>query len=217
MNQVSQMRMKETSPGNEICGKPLDFPKKPLFTLISILLFSFHSFGQGLNDINLIDAVTGKTVNVGAEVTENGLVLIFHSLACPFAKMYESRLIDLRNKYQNQGFSFIMVNPETSGQKEDDASLRQYIDQSRMNMTYLMDNQQALTKYFQITKIPEVVLITNGASGHVTSYKGAIDNNAQAESAVSAKYLDKAMDAILLGQSPTPSQARAVGCNVRSY
>ncbi|UZD22803.1 redoxin domain-containing protein [Algoriphagus halophytocola] len=191
--------------------------KNLLSTVVLILLFSFHSFGQGLNDINLVDAVTGKTVNVGEEVTENGLVLIFHSLACPFAKMYESRLIALRNKYQNQGFTFIMVNPEIRGQEEDENSLRQYIDQSGVNMTYLMDHKQELIRHFDITKIPEAVVVTNGSEGHVVSYKGAIDNNPQAESAVSAKYLDKAMDAILLGQSPTPSQARAVGCNVRIY
>ena len=142
------------------------------------------------------------------------MILVFHSLGCPFAKMYESRLIALRSKYQSQGFTFILVNPEVSTKAEDQTALRSYIDQSGMNMSYLIDEGQVLTKFFNITKIPEVVILT---AGNVVSYRGAIDNNAQAESAVSSRFLDRSLDSILKGEAPVPSQARAVGCNVRTY
>jgi len=144
-------------------------------------------------------------------------VLVFHSLACPFAKMYESRLIALRSKYQSQGFTFMLVNPEVAGKAEDQTALRSYIDQSGMNMPYLIDDNQTLTKFYKITKIPEVLLITSSADVAVVIYRGAIDNNPQAESAVSEKYLDRAMDSILKGESPNSGQVRAVGCNVRTY
>lgn len=143
-----------------------------------------------------------------------GLVLVFHSLACPFAKMYEARLIALRSKYQSQGFTFIMVNPEVSGKEEDQTALRSYIDESGVNMSYLIDEDQALTKFYKITKIPEVVLLS--PDGNI-SYRGALDNNPQAESAVSSHYLDRALDSMLKGEAPSPGQARAVGCNVRTY
>lgn len=188
---------------------------KKISLALLILLFSANSISaQNLTDINLTDAVTGKVVNIQSQVKGKGLVLVFHSLACPFAKMYESRLIALRSKYQSQGFNFILVNPEVSGSAEDQTLLRSYIDQSGMNMPYLIDENQALTKFYKITKIPEVVLLS--PEGNV-SYRGALDNNPQAASAVSANYLDRAIDSILKGEAPTPGQARAVGCNVRIY
>lgn len=191
---------------------------KKLSLIVLLLLGTTLSlYAQSLGEINLTDAVTGKAVNIKSQVKGKGLVLVFHSLGCPFAKMYESRLIALRSKYQSQGFTFMLVNPEVSTQADDQTALRSYIDQSGMNMSYLIDEGQALTKYFKITKIPEVILLTPTADGSVVSYRGALDNNAQAESAVSEQFLDKAIDQLLKGEVPSPAQARAVGCNVRTY
>lgn len=188
---------------------------KKLNILILILLFATYSLSaQSLESINLTDAVTGKVINIQSQVKGKGLILIFHSLACPFAKMYESRLVALRTKYQSQGFTFILVNPEVSTNEDDKTAMRNYIDQSDINTPYLIDEKQALTKHFNVTKIPEVILLS--PEGKV-SYRGALDNNPQAETAVSAHYLDRAIDSILKGEAPTPEQARAVGCNVKTY
>ena len=188
---------------------------KKLSFVFLILLFSARSLSaQSLQEINLTDAVTGKVMNLQSQVKGKGLVLIFHSLSCPFANMYESRLITLRSKYQSQGFTFILINPEVSSSPEDQSSLKNYIDESDMNMPYLIDENQSLTKLLKITKIPEVIVLSPVG---VVSYRGALDNNPQAESAVSAKYLDRAIDSILKGEMPSPEQARAVGCNVRTY
>jgi len=188
--------------------------KKSLAVLYIIFSISFSASSQTLNELNATDAVTGKSVNIGAELTGKGLVLIFHSLDCPFAKMYEGRLIALRSKYTSQGFDFILVNPEVSASQEDQAALRTYIDQSGINMSYLIDDKQELTKYFKITKIPEVILLT---PGEVVSYRGAVDNNPQAENSASSNYLDKAIDQLLKNETPSPPQARAVGCNVKTF
>jgi|GEM_PF-1229554 len=190
--------------------------QKLSFVLL-LLCTTFSLSAQSLKEINLTDAVTGKVINIQSQVKGKGLVLVFHNLACPFAKMYESRLIALRSKYQSQGFTFMLVNPDVTGKEEDKITLRSYIDQSDMNMPYLIDESQTLSKFYKITKIPEVILLTPGANGSVVSYRGALDNNPQAENAVSANYLDRAMDSILKGEAPNPAQARAVGCNVRTY
>lgn len=191
--------------------------KKLSITLLILLSTAFSLAAQSLQDIDLTDAVTGKTINIQSQVKGKGLVLVFHSLACPFAKMYESRLIALRSKYQALGFTFMLVNPEVGGKEEDKTALRNYIDQSGVNMPYLVDEDQKLSKYFKITKIPEVILLTSTADGAVVSFRGAIDNNPQAESAASQHFLDMALNQVLKGETPSPGQVRAVGCNVRTY
>ncbi|MCE7054480.1 redoxin domain-containing protein [Algoriphagus sp. AGSA1] len=186
------------------------------YSLVFLLLFtaSHTLWAQSLETINLTDAVTGKTINIQSEVKGKGLILVFHSLACPFAKMYEFRLVALRSKYQGQGFNFILVNPEVSADEENKKTLRSYIDNSNINTPYLIDENQTLAKFYKITKIPEVIVLSPAGT---VLYRGAIDNNPQAESVVSSHYLDKALDSILKGEDPSPGQARAVGCNVRTY
>jgi len=190
--------------------------KKQLLLLFSLIL-SLSLSAQTLPELSLTDAVTGGTVAVSSKSGDKGLVIIFHSLGCPFAKMYESRLKDLRARFQNQGINIILVNPEIGTSPEEQTSLRNFIDQSGINTAYLIDDKQELTKLFQISKIPEVVLLTNGAEGFTVRYKGAIDNNPQAESSVSDRYLERAMNQVLRGENPTPSQVRAVGCNIRTF
>lgn len=189
---------------------------KKLIILLFIIFNAHFASAQTLNDISLTNAITGNSVNVGAQVKGKGLIVIFHSLQCPFAKMYEDRLIALRSKYTSQGFTFILVNTEVTDSPEDQAELRSYIDKSGLNMSYLIDKKHVLTKHFKITKIPEVVFLVPTAEGENIVYRGAIDNNPQAEGSVSSNFLDHAIVQIIKGVQPTPSQARAVGCNVRT-
>lgn len=191
--------------------------KKLSILLVLIIGISINSYSQDITQLSLVDAVTGKTVSIGSQLSGKGLILVFHSLDCPFSKMYEGRIKALRSKYQSQGFNFVLVNPEVGGKEEDQTALRSYIDQSGLNMPYLMDGEQTWVKNFKISKIPEVIFLTSSDTGVEISYRGAIDNNPQAESSVSERYLDKAIDQILKGEKPIASQVRAMGCNVRTY
>lgn len=173
--------------------------------------------GQNFNELTAIDAVTGSQKKLGNMVGGKGVVLVFHSLNCPFTKMYEGRLKALKSTFQNQGLTFALVNPEVGIAEADQIPLRNYIDQSGLNMAYLIDGGQAWVKQFSITKIPEVIVLIVGENGLEIRFRGAIDNNPQAESAVSERYLERALNQIMRGESTTPAQVRAVGCNVRTY
>lgn len=190
--------------------------KKHISLLFSFLL-SFSLSAQTLPELSLTDAVTGGDVMVSSKSGDKGLVIIFHSLACPFAKMYDLRIKDLRIRFQSQGINMILVNPEIGNSPEEQIPLKNFIDQSGINTAYLIDEKQELTKLLQISKIPEAVLLTQSAEGLQVRFKGAIDNNPQAESSVSDHYLERAINQVLRGETPTPSQVRAVGCNIRTF
>ncbi|SEF44199.1 thioredoxin domain-containing protein [Algoriphagus boritolerans] len=191
---------------------------KKTFLLISLCIgLLWSASAQNLNELTATDAVTGKTMNLGSMSSGKGFVLIFHSLNCPFAKLYETRIKALKTTFQNQGIGFALINPEVGISEPEQTVLRNYIDQSGMNMSYLIDGGQAWTKVFGITKIPEIVVLTPGESGLKITYRGAIDNNPQSETAVTERHLERALNQILRKESPTPAQVRAVGCNVRTY
>ena len=187
---------------------------------VSFLVFlgiSFASYSQNFTQLEAIDAVSGSNKTLGSLAKEKGLVLIFHDPSCPFAKLYEARIIGLVVKFQAQGIGFALVHPQTQPSESEQTRLRTYIEESGLKMPYLIDGEQAWTKLFQLSKIPEVILLVPGQTGLEVVYKGAIDTNPQVESAVTEKYLEEALAQVIRGEKPTTAQARAVGCNIRIF
>ena len=187
---------------------------------VSFLLFlgiSSTSYSQNFTQLEAIDAVSGSNKTLGSLAKEKGLVLIFHDPSCPFAKLYETRIIGLVTKFQAQGIGFALVHPQTQPSESEQARLRTYIEESGLKLPYLSDGEQAWIKLFQINKIPEVILLVPGQTGLEVVYKGAIDTNPQVESAVTEKYLEVALAQVIRGEKPTNAQARAVGCNIRIF
>jgi len=48
------------------------------------------------------------------------------------------------------------------------------------------------------------------------AYIGAIDDNAMDASAVSKKYLERSISALLKGSDPDPAMTKAVGCTIKA-
>lgn len=187
---------------------------------VSFLVFlgiSLASYSQNFTQLEAIDAVSGSKKNLASLAKEKGLVLIFHHPSCPFSKLYEARIIGLVTKFQAQGIGFALVHPQTQPSESEQTRLRTYIEESGLKMPYLIDGEQAWTKLFQLSKIPEVILLVPGQTGLEVVYKGAIDTNPQVESAVTEKYLEEALAHVIRGEKPTTAQVRAVGCNIRIF
>jgi peroxiredoxin len=190
------------------------------FVTACLLLFlglSFPSIGQTYTQLSATEAVSNSLKTLPSLAKEKGIVLIFHDPSCPFAKLYESRIKALRAKFETQGIGFALVNPQTQNNETELSRLRTYIDESGLNMPYLVDEKQQWAQAFQASKIPEVFVLIPGKTDLELVYKGALDNNAQVESVVTEKYLETALTQILRGGKPLIPQARAVGCTIRTY
>jgi hypothetical protein len=190
------------------------------FVTACLLLFlglSFPAISQTYKQLSATEAVSNSIKTLPSLAKEKGIVLIFHDPSCPFAKLYESRIKALRAKFETQGFGFALINPQAQNIESELNRLRTYIDESGLNMPYLVDEKQQWTQAFQASKIPEVFVLIPGKTDLELVYKGALDNNAQVESVVTEKYLETAITQILRGGKPQISQARAVGCTIRTY
>ena len=191
--------------------------KSALFFFLLFLGLSFPSISQNYSQLSATDAVSNGLRTLSSLVKEKGLVLIFHDPSCPFAKLYESRIKVLRTKFEAQGIGFALINPQVQNTESELTRLRAYIDESGLNMPYLIDANQQWTQEFQASKIPEVFVLIPGKTDLELVFKGALDNNAQVESVVTEKYLETALTQITRGGKPAISQARAVGCTIRTY
>ncbi len=188
------------------------------FLLTAILaLTHFLVLGQRVENFQLNDAVSGKTFALADHENAKAVVLIFTNNTCPFSKLYENRILTLNQQFSGDGFVFAMVNPHTAIETdESQESMRQKAVESNYGFPYLIDDQQVVTKQLQVTKLPEVVVISPSPTGFSVSYRGAIDNNPQMAENASIKYLENALTSIQNKKNPSPSTSRPVGCNIKN-
>ncbi len=163
----------------------------------------FSLKGANQQNISLSDFASAKTV-----------VVVFTNNQCPYAKLYENRLVTLASTYANQGVQFVFVNP---GVGSDGSESLNEMAAKKYSFPYLADEGQNLSKQFGATKTPEVFVLHNSGGNFVLKYKGAIDDNAQVETGVKNYYLKNTIDAMLANKTISAQDKRATGCLIKKY
>jgi hypothetical protein len=78
---------------------------------------------------------------------------------------------------------------------------------------YLFDEGQKVFPKFGASKTPHVYIVN--ALAMKVEYIGAIDNSSRNPDAVSEKYVENVIDALLVGKKPTKTETRAIGCSIK--
>ena len=69
-----------------------------------------YEVGDKAEDFKLKN-VDGKMVSLSDYEDAKGFIVIFTCNHCPYAKLYEDRIIELNNKYAPKGYPVIAINP----------------------------------------------------------------------------------------------------------
>ncbi|PTX19532.1 AhpC/TSA family protein [Pontibacter mucosus] len=190
---------------------------KQLFTLATALFVSVGVYAQGYKvgdkvaDFTLQGA-NNQSVTLSELANAKTVVLVFTNNQCPYAKLYENRLVTLASNYSAKGTQFIFINPGAgdAGETLQDMASRKY-------SPYLADVGQKVSTQFGATKTPEVFVLHNTGEEFILKYKGAIDDNPQMESGVKNFYLRNVLDEVLANHPVSTSDKRATGCLIKKY
>ncbi len=186
-----------------------------LFIISSVV----HLKAQTVNgDVSLLDVGSGNNFNFSAYSGAKGVVVFFTSEHCPYAKLYENRVIALSSELKGLGIQTVMVNPNDGVLSPDDAieKMKAKSGDKRYPFPYLADKQQECAKLFGAQKTPEVFLIKPAGKGFEIVYRGAFDDNPMAEDEVKEKYLEAAAKALAAGKAPVKKEVRPTGCMIKS-
>lgn len=185
-----------------------------LFTLL--LSLTSIAKAQLVDNFNLKDILSDQNFELQEYSDSKAIVLVFTTLSCPFSKLYENRIIELKNRFSKDNMIFAMVNPHFGKDvDENKVSMEKRFAGKTSDFPILNDEDQVLTKQLRVTKLPEVIVITSSQTGFAIAYRGAIDNNPQVPESSSMKYLENALENIQNKRNPSPSSSRPVGCNIR--
>lgn len=162
--------------------------------------------------------VDGKTVSLTDYASAKGFIVVFTCNTCPYAKMYEQRIIDLDKKYASKGFPVIAINPNDVSKQPDDSmqEMAARSQQKGYTFPYLRDDSQDVARAYGASKTPHVYVLNKEAGGKLrVEFIGAIDDSPSEVADVRERYVEDAVNALLSGSKPTVTTKRAIGCTIK--
>jgi peroxiredoxin len=189
--------------------------------VVAISTFAFtvktekgYKVGDTIEDFTLKN-IDDKMVSLSNYQGAKGFIIIFTCNMCPYSVANEDRIIALDAKYKSKGYPVISINPNdpkvSIGDSFEDMKVR--AAEKGFTFPYLFDEGQKVFPKFGASKTPHVYIVN--ALAMKVEYIGAIDNSSRNPDAVSEKYVENVIDALLAGKKPTKTETRAIGCSIK--
>ena len=184
------------------------------FMAANLPLDEGYAIGDKVDDFKL-KGINDEWSVLSESMGEDGAIIIFTCNTCPFAKMYEDRIIELHNMYADQGFPVIAINPNDPDVQPGDSfeKMKERAGSKGFTFQYLFDDGQEVYPKFAATNTPQVFLIDSEMK---LRYKGAIDDNPQDADAVNTNYVSEAIAALKEGEDPETTTTKAIGCGIKA-
>lgn len=196
--------------------------KKLFSLLVTLVTATTLSYGQGYKvgdvakDFSLLN-VDGNFIGMESLQNTKGFIVVFTCNACPYAKAYESRIIQLDKTYASKGFPVVAINSNDEKiQPEDSYKNMQILAKAKgYPFPYLYDSSQEIASLYGATRTPHVFLLNKENGQLIVRYIGAIDDNSDDASKVKMKYVENAINQILTNQEVAIKETKAIGCGIK--
>lgn len=173
-----------------------------------------YAVGDIAEDFSLKN-VSGDTVSLSDYKDAKGVIVIFTCNHCPYAQLYEQRIIDLHRNFAPLGYPVVAINPNSPIIAPEDSfeKMQERARTKHYPFAYLFDEAQTVFPKFGATRTPHVFLLDENRA---VRYIGAIDNNAEAPNSSTKRWVENAVNALIAGKSPDPFSTKSVGCTVKT-
>lgn len=168
--------------------------------------------GDAISEIELPNTY-GQIINI-AEDVDKAICIIFTNHQCNYALLYLDRIIALQNQYAPQGIKFVLIESRIESFEGSTQSLEEFISDRNLNMEYVIDLSNTLSKRFGAQSSPHTFLLRNSGSELIVSYSGSIDNNSRKPERATRNYLDDAIKSVLSGEELIKAKTKAIGCYI---
>ena len=160
-----------------------------------------------------LPGVDGRTHALDDYADAAALVLIQTCNHCPYAQAWEGRIDAVQRAYADRGVSVVAISSNDAEAHPEDSfeEMVARAERQRLSFDYLYDEDQSVARALGSERTPEVFLFD---AGRRLAYHGAVDDNRD-ETAVTVRYLEDALEAVLDGRTPDPADTPPVGCTVK--
>ena len=180
-----------------------------------------YAVGDEARDFTMTN-INGEIVTL-SEMTDaegnpaKGHIVVFTCNTCPWAKLYEDRLIALSAKYLPLGYPVVAVNPNDPDRSPGDSfdAMVERADEKGFNFPYLVDETQEVTRTYGATKTPHLFVLEKVGDKRIVRFIGAIDDKPQSAESAQVKYVEEAVDQLLEGKAVSTPTSKAIGCTIK--
>jgi len=175
-----------------------------------------YQVGDEARDFSLKN-VDGKIVSLSQYKSAKGFIVIFTCNTCPYSKLYEDRIIELHNRYADQGYPVIAINPNDP-QRQPGDSFSEMVQRSKQKsfpFPYVLDETQQIAESYGATRTPHVFVLKKEGEKNIIKYIGAIDNNSADPEMADVKYVESAVDQLIQNKRVTTTFTKAIGCTIK--
>lgn len=176
-----------------------------------------YEVGDSATDFRLKN-VDGKMVSLADYADAKGYIVIFDCNTCPYSKAYNERIIALNKKYASQGFPVLAINANDPRLSPGDSfeAMKSQAKRKNYDFPYLVDETQEVARAYGATNTPHVFVLNKvNEKTLMVAYIGAIDDNSRNASAVTRKYVEDAVGALLQSKSVPTTKTKAIGCTIK--
>lgn len=174
------------------------------------------TIGEAAPAFALPDVVTGSEVSLG-DHKGKVVVLMFHSINCPYYKMhadkgYDRVFVPMVESYKGKDVVFIGVN---ANKNETTDKIKAYVEKHDINYAVLKDEGNKVADAYGASVTPHIMVIDQAGT---LRYRGAVEKASRnpADCGNSdTQYLGPVIDALLEGKEPTVTETKPVGCGIK--
>jgi peroxiredoxin len=132
---------------------------------------------------------------------------------CPYALAWHDRLIDVAREYGERGVRFLAVNSNDPDRYPVDSyeAMRERVDREDWPFPYLHDSSQEAARAWGARVTPHLFVLDADLR---LRYEGAPDDDHR-DPGARAAWVRAALDALLAGRDPEPSETEPVGCTIK--
>ena len=165
-----------------------------------------------------LENIDGKKTSLSDYRDAKGFIIVFTCNTCPYSVAYEDRIMALDKKYKTKGYPVVAINPNDPAAKSGDsmAAMKVRAKEKGFTFPYLLDVGQKIYPQYGASRTPHVYILERQGNKYIVQYIGAIDNSSRNPDAVTERYVEDALDALLAGQQPTTTYTRAIGCSIKT-
>ena len=172
--------------------------------------------GEPAPAFTLPDVVTGSDVSLESHKGKV-VVLLFHSINCPYYKMhtdkgYDRVFVPMVESYKDKDVVFVGIN---ANKNESTDKIKAYIKEHSINYTVLKDEGNKIADTYGAKVTPHVMVIDQAGK---LRYRGGVEKASRnpAECGTSdTQYLAPVIDALLDGSEPPYTETKPIGCGIK--
>jgi peroxiredoxin len=167
------------------------------------------SIGVQAPDFELPDTDAATHSPDGAAAT----VVVFTCNHCPYALAWHDRILAVARDYADRGVRFLAINSNDAERYPRDSyeAMKQRVAAEDWPLPYLHDASQDVARAYGAQTTPDVFVLD---AERRLRYRGAPDSD-YGDPSQDAAWLRGALDAVLAGGDPSPTETKPVGCSIK--